>query len=86
MTDQTDKAQLRQFTGTVVSAKQDNTVGVEIERQWKHPLYGKYVTRTNTIQAHNEEFDVDEGDTVTIESCRPISKTKKFKVIEKVEG
>ncbi len=82
----TDTAQRKQFTGTVVSAKAAKTIGVEIERQWKHPLYGKYVTRTTILQAHNEEMDIEEGDTVVIESCKPVSKTKRFKVIEKLEG
>ena len=72
-------------TGRVVSDKMDKTVTVLVERRVKHPLYGKYITRSKKYHAHDEANEVKEGDLVTIEECRPLSKTKTWKVTQVVE-
>jgi small subunit ribosomal protein S17 len=71
--------------GRVVSNKADKTVTVKIERQVKHPLYGKYIKRSSKVHAHDEENSCGEGDLVRITQCRPVSKTKAWRVIEIVE-
>jgi small subunit ribosomal protein S17 len=75
----------RSLTGTVVSDKMDKTVTVLVERQVMHPTIGKVVKRTKKYHAHNEGNDAKMGDTVVIEECRPISKTKAWKVARLVE-
>ena len=64
----------RPMIGKVVSNKMDKSVSVAIERLIKHPIYGKYIRRTTTIVAHDEENKCQEGDTVSISPCKPISK------------
>jgi small subunit ribosomal protein S17 len=66
--------------GRVVSDKMDKTVTVVVERQVMHPTIGKVVKRTKKYHAHNEGNDAKMGDRVVIEECRPISKTKAWKV------
>jgi len=68
--------------GVVVSDKTDKTVVVRVERQFSHPLYGKQVKRTAKYHAHDEGNACKEGDVVRIEECRPISKSKTWRVIE----
>ena len=75
----------RSLTGTVVSDKMNKTVTVLVERQVMHPTIGKVVKRTQKYHAHNEGNDAKMGDTVVIEECRPISKTKAWKVARLVE-
>ena len=75
----------RQLTGRVVSDKMDKTVTVLVERQVMHPVIGKVVTRTKKYHAHDEGNEAHSGDTVLIEECRPISKTKAWKVARVVE-
>jgi small subunit ribosomal protein S17 len=75
----------RSLTGTVVSDKMDKTVTVLVERQVMHPTIGKVVKRTKKYHAHNDGNDAKMGDTVVIEECRPISKTKAWKVARLVE-
>jgi small subunit ribosomal protein S17 len=70
----------RTLTGRVVSDKMDKTVTVVVERQVMHPTIGKVVKRTKKYHAHNEGNDAKMGDRVVIEECRPISKTKAWKV------
>jgi small subunit ribosomal protein S17 len=77
------KKAVRTLEGRVVSNKMQKTVTVVIERRVKHPLYGKYVTRTTKLHAH-DEFGCQEGDVVRIAECRPISKTKHHRVVEVV--
>jgi small subunit ribosomal protein S17 len=72
-------------TGTVVSDKMDKTVVVAIERRVKHPVYGKMMTRTKKLKAHDEENSAKLGDTVRIMETRPLSKDKRFRVVEIVE-
>jgi small subunit ribosomal protein S17 len=68
--------------GRVISSKADKTITVLLERQVKHPLYGKYIKRSTKVRAHDENNECGEGDTVAIAECRPISKTKSWRVVE----
>ena len=79
------KAVKRSKVGRVVSDKAEKTVTVMLERQVKHPLYGKYIKRSTKVQAHDEENGCAEGDLVRISECRPISKTKSWRVVEILE-
>ena len=72
----------RSQVGRVVSDKMDKTVTVLLERQVKHPLYGKYIKRSTKVHAHDEKNECGEGDVVSITECRPISKTKSWRVVE----
>jgi small subunit ribosomal protein S17 len=71
--------------GQVVSNKADKTVTVKLERQIQHELYGKYIKRSSKVHAHDEENSCGEGDLVRIEQCRPMSKTKAWRVVEIVK-
>lgn len=71
--------------GLVVSSKMDKTITVAIERQVKHPIYGKFVKKTTKLKAHDETNDAGEGDTVRIQETRPLSKTKRFRLVEIIE-
>jgi len=75
----------RTLTGTVVSDKMDKTVTVLIERKIKHPLLGKIVRVSKKYHAHDETNECNEGDVVMIEECRPLSKTKTWRVSKLVE-
>ena len=75
----------RTLAGRVVSDKMTKTVTVLVERRVKHPLYGKFVTRTKKYHAHDEKGDYHEGDLVEIEECRPISKSKAWRVTKLLE-
>ena len=70
----------RTLSGTVVSNKGNKTITVLVERVVKHPLYGKYIRRSNKIYAHDPENQCQEGDVVTVEESRPISRTKSWKL------
>ena len=75
-------------TGTVISSKMDKTISVCIERTIKHPLYGKYIRRSTKVMVHDEVNECNEGDIVIIESSRPLSKNKSWrlqKVISKAQ-
>ena len=75
----------RTLAGRIVSDKMAKTVTVLVERRVKHPLYGKFVTRTKKYHAHDETGDCHEGDLVEIEECRPLSKTKAWRVTKLLE-
>lgn len=75
----------RTLVGRVVSDKMDKTVTVVVERRVKHPLYGKVITRSAKYHAHIEDGSASQGDLVEITECRPISKTKAWKVTRVVE-
>jgi small subunit ribosomal protein S17 len=82
----TEDAKLnRTLVGRVVSDKMDKTITVAIERRVKHPLYGKYVTRTSKLHAHDEENTCQEGDLVRVVESRPLSKSKSWQLVEIVE-
>jgi small subunit ribosomal protein S17 len=72
-------------TGTVVSDKMQKTVVVAIQRRVAHPVYGKMVTRTKRVKAHDEENSAKTGDTVRIMETRPLSKDKRWRVVDIVE-
>lgn len=71
--------------GYVVSDTMDKTVVVRVERRTTHPLYGKTVTRSEKFHAHDEANDVGVGDLVRIVETRPLSKTKRWRVLEVIE-
>lgn len=75
----------RKKQGRVISNKADKTITVLLERQVKHPLYGKYIKRSTKVHVHDENNECGEGDTVTIAECRPMSKTKSWRVVDIVE-
>lgn len=75
----------KQRTGLVVSDKMDKTVVVAIQSKVKHPLYGKTVNRTTKFKAHDEENACGVGDTVRIMETRPLSKDKRWRVVEIIE-
>jgi small subunit ribosomal protein S17 len=75
----------RTKSGLVVSDKADKTVTVLLERQVKHPLYGKYIKRSTKVLAHDESNDCNAGDKVVIAECRPVSKSKSWRVVEILE-
>ena len=82
----TEQKLKRTLTGKVVSNKMDKSITVLIERRVKHPVYGKYITRSTKLHAHDEDNVCKEGDVVTIAECRPISKTKAWALVEVVEA
>ena len=71
--------------GTVVSDKSDKTVTVVVERRFPHPLYGKGVSRTKKYHAHDDKNEFRTGDVVRIMETRPLSKTKRWRVVELIE-
>ena len=75
----------RTLSGKVTSTKMDKTIAVVIERQIKHPVYGKYIRRTTKLLAHDEQGEAHEGDTVTITPCRPMSRRKSWRLLEVLE-
>ena len=75
----------RTMTGRVVSDKANKTITVLVERRVAHPLYGKVVTRSKKYHAHDETNECKAGDLVTIEECRPISRTKNWRVARLLE-
>jgi len=78
-------ARTKHKVGTVVSDKMDKTVVVSVERQFAHPLYTKQLTRSSRFHAHDEENEFREGDVVRIEETRPLSRKKRWRVIELLE-
>ena len=76
---------VRTLSGKVISNKGDKTISVLVERFEKHPLYGKYMKRSSKIAAHDENNDCQIGDTVTISECRPLSKSKAYRLVEITE-
>ncbi|PKM06487.1 MAG: 30S ribosomal protein S17 [Gammaproteobacteria bacterium HGW-Gammaproteobacteria-4] len=75
---------LHTVEGRVISNKMDKTVTVLVERQIKHALYGKYLRRSTKLHAHDESNACKEGDLVRIAECRPLSKSKNWRVVEVV--
>ncbi len=75
----------RTLVGRVISNKMDKTITVLIERRVAHPVYGKYVKRSTKLHVHDENNECQEGDVVAVTSCRPLSKTKSWRLVEIVE-
>ncbi len=85
MNEQQSEKNTRALTGTVVSDKMNKTVTVLVERKVKHPLYGKIIRLSKKYHAHDENNEFHPGDIVVIEECRPLSRTKTWKVARLVE-
>ncbi|MCC6708152.1 MAG: 30S ribosomal protein S17 [Gammaproteobacteria bacterium] len=83
MSEQTKTA--RTLTGVVASTKMDKTISVLIERRVEHPLYRKFVRKSTKLLAHDENNECNEGDTVAIEECRPLSKNKSWRLARVIE-
>ncbi len=75
----------RTLQGRVVSDKMDKTITVMVERQIRHPLYGKFIRRSTKIHAHDESNECGAGDIVIVEQCRPLSKNKCWRLLKVVE-
>ena len=80
-----EKGVRRAVRGSVVSARMDKSITVLVVRQFKHPLYKKYIRRSTRLHAHDESNDCREGDIVLIEECRPLSKMKSWRLIRVLE-
>jgi small subunit ribosomal protein S17 len=80
MADERSKA-VRTLTGRVVSDKMQKSITVLVERRVKHPMYGKYITRSSKIHAHDENNECKFGDLVTISETRPLSRTKSWTLV-----
>ncbi|OGT35836.1 MAG: 30S ribosomal protein S17 [Gammaproteobacteria bacterium RIFCSPHIGHO2_12_FULL_37_14] len=81
-TEQKDHSSSRTLMGKVISDKMNKTVVVQVERKVRHPLYGKYVRRFSKMYVHDEDNTCRSGDTVIIKESRPISKTKRWMLVE----
>jgi small subunit ribosomal protein S17 len=84
-TQATDRNSRKTRIGMVVSDKMAKTVVVSIERRVQHPVYGKMVRRTKKLKAHDEQNEAKTGDTVRIMETRPLSKDKRWRVVEIIE-
>lgn len=80
-----DRNLRKQRTGTVVSNKMQKSITVKIERSLKHPLYGKFMKRSKKLVAHDEKNECGIGDKVRIAETRPLSKTKRWRLVEIIE-
>ena len=80
-----DRNDRKERIGVVESAKMDKSITVSVRRQMKHPMYGKYLERSSTFMAHDEEDEAREGDTVRVMETRPISKNKRWRLVEIIE-
>ncbi|MEW5839134.1 MAG: 30S ribosomal protein S17 [Pseudomonadota bacterium] len=86
MPNETNSEQIKStLMGTVVSDKMDKSITVLIERRVKHPVYGKYMTRSTKLHVHDENNESRAGDKVEIVECRPMSKTKSWNLVRVVE-
>ena len=81
MSENANTTALKTVEGRVVSNKMDKTVTVLVERLVKHALYGKYIRRSSKLHAHDEDNSCNEGDIVRVTECRPMSKTKNWRVV-----
>ncbi len=81
---QAEKVQ-RTLIGSVTSDSMDKSITVTIERRIKHPVYGKYIKRSTKLHVHDENNECGKGDVVMIEQCRPMSKTKSWRLVQVVE-
>ena len=79
------KSLRKERIGVVVSDKMDKTIVVAAKYKARHPIYGKFVTKTKKYHAHDEKNDCHPGDTVRIQETRPLSKTKRWRVVEIIE-
>ena len=75
----------RERVGVVVSSKMDKSITISVKQKIKHPIYGKFVNKTSRFMAHDEENTCNVGDTVKISETRPLSKNKKWRLVEIIE-
>lgn len=75
----------KERVGVVVSNKMNKSISVAVRRQIKHPIYGKIIRKTTKLMAHDEKNDANEGDTVRIVETRPLSKNKRWRLVEVIE-
>ncbi len=80
-----DRNDRKERIGVVESDKMDKSITVSVRRQMKHPMYGKYLERSSTFMAHDEENEAREGDTVRVMETRPISKNKRWRLVDIIE-
>ena len=80
-----EAASKRTLQGVVTSSAGDKSATIMIERRIKHPIYGKFIKRSTKIRLHDEANECNKGDTIQIEECRPMSKTKSWKLVKIVE-
>lgn len=80
-----NRSKRRERIGRVVSNKMQKSITVAVDRQVKHPIYGKFITKTSKMIAHDEKNEANIGDTVRIMSTRPLSKNKSWRLVEIVE-
>jgi small subunit ribosomal protein S17 len=85
MSEAIERGMRKTRTGRVVSNKMNKSITVAVDRQVKHPIYGKFITKTKKYMAHDENNDAGIGDLVTIAETRPLSKLKKWRLLEIVE-
>jgi small subunit ribosomal protein S17 len=85
MADTQERAQRRTRIGKVVSDKMQKSITVTVDRQVKHPIYGKFITKSTKYMAHDENNEAKTGDTVLIMSTRPLSKNKSWRLVEILE-
>ena len=76
------EAKVRTLQGRVISDKMEKSITVLIERRVKHPMYGKFITRSTKLKAHDETNQCNTGDVVTIRECAPISKSKNWTLVD----
>ncbi|GAB3013457.1 30S ribosomal protein S17 [Cyclobacterium sp. 1_MG-2023] len=81
----TDRNLRKERIGKVVSNKMDKSITVAVERRVKHPIYGKFVGKTTKFMAHDENNDCKQGDLVKISETRPLSKSKRWRLVEIIE-
>ena len=80
-----EKKVARTVTGRVISDKMHKTITVLVERKVPHPVYAKYVRRSTKLHAHDEQNECKQGDKVMIEQCRPLAKSKSWRLVKVVE-
>jgi small subunit ribosomal protein S17 len=81
----TERNLRKEKIGKVVSNKMDKSITVAVERRVKHPIYGKFVGKTTKFMAHDENNDCNPGDLVKISETRPLSKSKRWRLVEIIE-
>lgn len=81
-----EQASNRRIQGRVVSDRMDKTITVLIERQVKHPIYGKFIRRSTKVHAHDANNECRNGDIVMVEQCRPLSRSKRWRLVEIIES
>lgn len=80
-----ERKERKSRVGQVVSNKMDKSITISIERKVKHPIYGKYIKKTTKLMAHDEKNECNEGDVVKIAETRPLSKNKRWRLVEIIE-